>query len=151
MARLTGPVLATPAQDSNTRSESALASVGSQAWAEDGEFVYVTAAGATTASGQPVSIPTGSGGLGGVVIGDLGTGAFAGIAEAPFASGESGYVRVKGPTTAVVESGAVGGSLLQLSDTAGKLKAITTSGDAIAIALTASDNDSAAAIAIYVK
>lgn len=151
MARLTGPVLMTPAIDSTTRSTTALAAVGSRAYSEDGEFIYVKAAGATTASGQPVSVPTGSGGLSGVVIGDLDTGAFSGIADALFASGEYGYVRVKGPASVVVESGAVGGDLLQLSGTAGKLKKITTSGDAIAVALTASDNASAAAIDVYIK
>ena len=82
--------------------------------------------------------------------GDLDVGAFIGIAEAPFASGEYGYIRVKGPASVVVESGAVAGDSLQLSGTVGKLKKTTTSGDQVATALAASDNASTAAIAVYV-
>ena len=148
MSRLTGPVSLTPAVDSLTRHDEALAAIGSMAYGADGEFIYVTAGGAITVSGDPVSA---SGALSAVVRGDLDVGAFLGIAEAPFASGESGYIRTKGPTTAVVESGAVAGGLLQLSGTVGKLKAITTSGTAVAVALEASDDASSAAIDIYLR
>lgn len=144
---LTGPVMLTPAKDSGTRSTTALAAVNSRAYSEDGEFVYVKAGGAITTSGDPVSL---SGTLSAVLRGDLDVGAFIGIAEAPFASGEYGYIRVKGPASVVVESGAVAGDSLQLSGTVGKLKKTTSSGDQIATALAASDNASTAAIAVYI-
>lgn len=147
MSRLTGPVMMTPAVDSLTRSTTALVAVGDRAYAEDGEFVYVTAGAAITTSGFTVSV---NGPLSSVQPGSLSTGAFIGIAEAPFASGESGYVRVKGPASVIVESGAVAGDSLQLSATTGKLKKTTTSGDQCAIALAASDNASAAAISVYI-
>ena len=144
---LTGPVEFVPAKDSTTRSTTALASVGSRAYAENGEFVYVGAGGAITTSGDPVSA---SGALSAVLRGDLDVGAFLGCAEAPFASGEYGYIRVKGPASMVVESGAVAGDSLQLSGTVGKLKKTTASGDQVAIALAASDDASTAAIAVYI-
>lgn len=143
---LTGPVMMVPAIDGTTRHSTAQVTVGTQAWSEDGDWVYVTAGGAITTSGDPVSV---AGALSAVVRGDLDVGQFLGIAEAPFASGESGYVRRHGPTSVVVESGAVAGGGLQLSSTVGKLKAITTSGTQIAIALEASDNASAAAISVF--
>jgi hypothetical protein len=143
---LTGPVLVTAAGTSAHRSTTAGATVGSRGYSENGEFVYVTAGGAITVSGDPVSV---AGALSAVVRGDSDSGAFLGCAEAPFASGESGYVRVKGETLMIVESGAVAGDEVQLSSTVGKLKKITTSGSAIGIALAASDNSSAARIAVY--
>lgn len=148
MAVLTGPVLATPAVDSTTRHDEAKIAVGTKAFSQDGEFVYVKAGGAIPASGTvgPVSVATT---LSAVVNGDSDTGAFLGVAEASFASGEWGFIRTKGPCTAVVESGASAGGYLQLSATAGKLKALTTSGTAIAIALEASNNDGLEAIDVY--
>ncbi len=138
-----------PAKDSLTRHATAKVAVGSRRNTDDGQFVYITAGaalGGVAVSGEPVSIATT---LAAAAIGDLDTGAFLGIAEAPFASGESGFIRTKGQCIAIVESGAVAGDYLQLSATAGKLKKITTSGSSIAIALAASDNASAAHIAIY--
>ncbi len=143
---MNGPVMATPGS-SGQRSTTALIDVGARGFSEDGEFVYVKAAEAIAVSGSPVSL---SGGLAAVKIGDLDTGAFIGIAEAPFASGEYGYIRVKGPTLVIVESGAVAGDSLQLSGTATKLKKTTTSGDQVAIALAAADNASTAQISVYI-
>jgi hypothetical protein len=149
MAVLTGPVLATPAVDSTTRHDEAKIAVGSKAFSQDGEFVYVQAGAAFPASGTvgPVSVATT---LSAVVTGDLDTGAFLGIADAAFASGEFGFIRTKGPATVVVESGAVAGNLLQLSATAGKLKVITTSGQGVAIALEAADDAGLAAKNVYI-
>jgi hypothetical protein len=146
MSILTGPVMATPAKDSLTRSATALADVGSRAFGELGEFIYVTAAEAITTSGFAVSA---SGALSAVKTGNSSTGAFLGCAEAPFASGESGYIRIAGPCSMIVDSGAVAGDSLQISATAGHLKKTTTSGDQCAIALAASDNASTAAIAVF--
>jgi hypothetical protein len=146
MARLSGPNQFAPAVDSLTRHATAQATVGHRISNADGAYVYVTAGGAITTSGDPVSA---AGGLNAVVRGDLDVGAFLGIAEAPFASGESGYIRVQGPTTAVVESGAAAGSLIELSGNVGKLKPITTSGRAVGCMLAASDDAGAALKAIY--
>lgn len=146
MSKLTGPVAVVPASDSLSRHATALASVGSRAFSEDGEFVYVGAGGAITASGDPVSV---AGELSAVLRGGTGVGAFLGSAEAPFASGEYGYIRVKGPTTGVVESGAVAGDQIELSSNVGKFKKITTSGTAVGICKATSDNAGSAAVAIH--
>lgn len=148
MSEITGPVQAAVG-DSEKRTTTAEAAVGQRVPSEDGEFVYIKAGaalGAVAVSGEPVSL---AGGLDDCQVGDSDTGAFIGIAEAPFASGDYGYIRVKGPCLAIVESGAVAGDELQLSATAGKLKKITTSGTAVAIAREASDNASAAHKSIY--
>lgn len=147
MSELTGPVMLYPASDSLTRHSSAQTTVGNRAYGEDGEFVYVTAGEAIPASGDPVSI---DGALSAVKLGDRDTeGAFLGCAEAPFASGESGYVRVKGPASMVVESGAVAGDELELSATEAKLKKITTSGTVVAVALEASDDAGTARKSVF--
>jgi len=150
MAKLTGPVAVTPASDSHSRHATALASLGSRAYSEFGEYVYVTAGEAISASGDPVSL---DGGLGAVKRGDADTeGAFFGVAESPFASGESGYVCVKGfdpdGVDSVVASGAVAGDFLEMSGTEGQFKKITSSGVAVAVALEASDDASTARIDI---
>jgi len=149
MSILTGPVLATAPGLSTARHSTAQVTVGSKGYSEDSEFVYVTAGGAFPASGSvgPVSITSG---FDAVVTGDSDVGEFVGVADAAFASGESGYIRTKGPATCVVESGAVAGQALQLSATAGKLKALTTSGTRVAIALEASDDDGLDPIDIYI-
>lgn len=134
---LTGPVLVTPAQDANSRHSTPKVTVGTRAFSEDGEFVYVTAIVATVSSGEPVSLVNS---FAGVKRGDSDVGGFLGIAEAPIASGQSGYVRVKGPCTAQVASGVVAGGLLELSATVGFLKALTTSGQSVGVALAASPN-----------
>lgn len=134
MAKLTGPVLATPAQNSLSRFDSEVIAVGTKAFSADGEYVFVKAGGAITASGDPVSA---SGTLSAVLRGDLDVGGFIGVAEAPFASGEYGWVKTKGTVDAVVASGTTVGQELQLSATVGQLKAITTSGTAVAVALAA--------------
>jgi predicted RecA/RadA family phage recombinase len=139
MSVLTGPRMASPAVDSLTRHSTAQTAVGTMAYSDDGEFVYVTASG-TIASGSPVSA---SGTLAAVLEGDLDTGAFLGVAEAAFTSGQSGFIRTKGICNAVVASGTTVGLELQLSATGGQLKPITTSGSAVAVALQA--NASAAA------
>jgi hypothetical protein len=145
--KLTGPVMLSAVGDSATRHSSAQATPGARAYSEDGEFVYVTAGGAITTSGDPVTL---AGVISAVVRGDLDTGAFLGCAEAPFASGESGYVRTKGPTLMVVESGAVAGDELELSGTVGKLKKYAgTTRRAVAIATVASDNASTARILVH--
>lgn len=142
MSTLSGPRMLYAVADSLQRDTTAKETVGVRAYSDDGEFVYVGAAEAITASGDPVSV---AGALSAVKRGDRDTeGAFLGIAEAPFASGEYGYVRVKGPASTVVASGAVAGDELELSGTEGQLKKITTSGVAVAIALEASDDASTA-------
>jgi hypothetical protein len=146
MSRLTGPVMVSPATDSTTRHATAQVPVGTRAESFDGAFAYVTAGGTISSGGDPVSV---AGGLDAVVRGDADVGAFLGIAEAAFASGESGFVRTKGPTTAVVESGAAAGDYLELSDTVGKLE-VLASGVPVAIALEASDDDGVDQIDIYV-
>jgi hypothetical protein len=143
--------MAYPAKDSLTRTPvtavpATLAAIGSRAFGEFGEFIYVTAAAAIATSGFAVSANST---LDAVQPGALGTGAFIGCAEAPFASGDSGYIRIHGPATMIVDSGAVAGDSLQLSATTGHLKKTTTSGDQVAIALAASDNASTAAIAVF--
>jgi hypothetical protein len=148
MSKLSGGILIAPAETSLTRHSTAKIAVGSKVRGDDGEFVYVKAGGAITASGDPVSVTTG---LDAVVRGDSGVGAFIGIAEAPFASGEYGFIRVSGPAEVVVESGASAGGLLELSGTVGKLKAITTSGSAVAIINEASDDDSTARVSVLIK
>ncbi len=132
---LSGPVLVTPADNANSRHSEAKATVGTRGFSEDGEFVYVGATVATSASGEPVSLVSS---FSAVVRGDADLGGFLGVAEAPIASGEYGYVRVKGPCTAQVASGVVAGNRLELSATVGFLKAITTSGVSVGIALEAS-------------
>jgi hypothetical protein len=134
---LTGPVMLAPHNDANTRHTTAQVTLGSRAFSEDGEFVYVTAAGAISTSGSPVVAPSG---FASVVNGDRDLGGLLGVCDAPFASGESGYVRTKGPITAVVASGVVAGDELELSATAGQFKKITTSGQAVAMAFAASPN-----------
>jgi hypothetical protein len=124
-------------------------SVGSRGYSEDGEFVFVKAGAAFPASGSVGPVCSASD-LEDCVTGDSDTGAFVGIADAPFASGEYGYVRTKGPATVVVESGALAGGLLQLSATAGKLKALTTSGVAVAVAEADSDDAALDPIAVRV-
>lgn len=142
MSKLSGPKQLFAVADSLQRDSTAKETVGDRAFGDDGEFIYVTAGESIPSSGDPVSI---DGALTSVKLGDRDTeGAFLGCAESPFASGESGYIRVKGPASMIVESGAVAGDELELSTTEAKLKKITSSGVAVAIALEASDNASAA-------
>lgn len=127
--------------DSLKRSTTALEPVGKVVYTEDGAYLYVKAAGALTASGDPVSI---DGLLSvGVKRGDLDVGSFIGVSEAPFASGEYGYIKAKGLVQAVLASGTTVGGRVQLSATVGQLTNITTSGDAVGIALEAGANDGA--------
>lgn len=145
--KLTGPLLLTAPGDSAKRHSSAQHTVGAIGYSEDGQFVYVTAGGAIGTSGDPVTL---NGALSAVVRGDLDVGAFLGCAESPFASGESGFIRTKGKTLMVVESGAVAGDELELSGTVGKLKKYAgTTRRACAIAQAASDNASTARIEVY--
>jgi len=97
MAKLTGPVLATPAEDSLSRFDSEVIAVGTRAFAADGEYLFVKAGGAITASGDPVSV---DGLLSAVKRGDIDVGAFIGVAEAPFASGEYGWIKTRGSVDA---------------------------------------------------
>lgn len=147
MATLSGPQQFFPAGDTLTRTTDAQDTVGKTAKSTAGdEYIYVKAGGAITASGDAVGISTN---LSAVVTADLGVASFLGVAEAPFASGEYGYVQIKGSVSAVVESGAAAGTLVELSANAAKLKPITTSGRAVGIMLEASDNDGAARKSVY--
>lgn len=134
MAKLTGPVLATPAEDSLSRFSTEVISVGTRAFSADGEYLFVKAGGAITASGDPVSV---DGLLSAVKRGDADVGAFIGVAEAPFASGEYGWIKTRGSVDAVVASGTAAGDELELSGTVGELKPLTTSGAAVGKALAA--------------
>ncbi len=147
MATLSGPKQFFPAGDTLTRTTDAQATVGSRGESPDGGvYIYVKAGGAITASGDAVGISTN---LSAVVTADLGVASFLGVTEAPFASGEYGYVQIKGSVSAVVESGAAAGTLVELSANAAKLKPITTSGAAVGIMLEASDNAGTARKAVY--
>jgi len=136
MAEIKGPG-SFAAHDSLTRSTTPRATLGQIVYTEDGAYMYVRAAGAITASGDAVApsglIQT----TGGVVRASSPTLGFLGIAEAPFASGEYGYIKIKGFADAVVASGTTANSLLQTTTTPGTLGNITTSGTAVAVALEA--------------
>lgn len=134
---LTGPVLVTP-HDATVRTTDARATLGTRGFSEDGEFVYVKSVIANVNSGEPVTLRSG---FDTVERGDADRGGFLGVAEVPLASGEYGYVRVKGPCEAYVASGVVAGGMLELSATIGQLKALTSSGQSVGIALEASPND----------
>lgn len=145
MAILTGPPLATPV-NSLDRSTTARATVGSLASSEVATYIYVGAGEAITTSGDPVSA---NAALSSVKRGDTDTGAFLGVAEAPFASGEYGYIVKRGLTSAVLASGVAAGGLVELSATVGQLKAITTSGTAVGVALEAAANSSDVKKSVY--
>lgn len=137
-----------PAVSLLTRHSTAQVTVGTINQTENGEVVYIGAGGAITASGDPVSV---AGALSACVRGDLDVGVCAGMAEAPFASGEYGWIRKSGPCSMVVESGAAAGVGVQLSSTVGKLKAITTSGTQIGVMLEASDDAGTARKSVYLQ
>jgi DNA-binding beta-propeller fold protein YncE len=151
MAKLTGPASAAAPGDSLKRSPAtvgARAPIGQVAYSEDGRFVYVTASGAITASGDAVSMTTD---LLSVVRGSTSAGAFIGCSEAPMASGDSGYIRTQGPCSMVVDSGAVAGDVLELSSNTGKLSKYVAASvkRPVGVALAASDNAGVAAINVY--
>lgn len=136
MAEIKGPG-SFAAHDSLKRSTTPLAPLGQIVYTEDGAYMYVKAAGAITASGDAVA-PSGLiQSTGGIVRADSPTLGFLGIAEAPFASGEYGYIKTKGFADAIVASGTTANSLLQTTTTSGTLGNITTSGTAVAVALEA--------------
>lgn len=136
MAEIKGPG-SFAAHDSLKRSTTPLAPLGQIVYTEDGAYMYVKAAGAVTASGDAVA-PSGLiQSTGGIVRADSPTVGFLGIAEAPFASGEYGYIKTKGFADAIVASGTTANSLLQTTTTSGTLGNITTSGTAVAVALEA--------------
>lgn len=137
MARITGPVAMSAAINSLTRSSTALAPLGQIVDTQDGSYMYIKAAGAITVSGDAVA-PSGLlQSTGGGVRAASTTLGFIGVAEAPFASGEYGYIKRKGFVDAMVASGTTANSLLQTTTTSGVLGNITTSGTGIAIALEA--------------
>lgn len=136
MAEIKGPG-SFAAHDSLKRSTTPLAPLGQIVYTEDGAYMYVKAAGAITASGDAVA-PSGLiQSTGGIVRAGSTTLGFLGIAEAPFASGEYGYIKTKGFADAIVASGTTANSLLQTTTTSGTLGNITTSGTAVAVALEA--------------
>src|SRR5690606_41465229 len=126
MAEIKGPG-SFAAHDSLTRSTTPLAPLGQIVYTEDGAYMYVKAAGAITASGDAVApsglIQT----TGGVVRAASPTLGFLGIAEAPFSSGEYGYIKTKGLADAHVASGTTANSPLQTTTTPGPRRNITTS------------------------
>ena len=136
---LSGRPLFSPEGDADSRHSEAKATPGFLASSEDGDFVYIGMASnsATVNSGEPVSAGAG---LSACVRGDSDAGAFLGIANAPISSGEFGFIRRSGPVTAYVASGAVAGTPLELSGTAGQLKPLTSSGQQVGIALASSPN-----------
>ena len=137
MARITGPVAMSAAINSLTRSDTALAPLGQIVPTQDGAYMYIKAAGAITVSGDAVA-PSGLlQSTGGGVRAASTTLGFIGVAEAPFASGEYGYIKCKGFVDAMVASGTTANSLLQTTTSSGVLGNITTSGTGIAIALEA--------------
>lgn len=144
VSQLTGPALALDAPGlSSARHSSALIAVGSRAYSQDGEYVFIKAI-ATIPINTPVGTITD---LSNCQAGDLGVAEYVGVADAAFASGEWGYVRVRGPAGVVVESGASAGEFLELSATVSTLKTLTTSGVAVARLEEDSDDAGAAAVA----
>jgi hypothetical protein len=149
MANITGPVSVTAAVNSLTRTTTqSEVPLGQKVQTQDGEYMYVKAAGAVTVSGDAVA-PSGLiQSTGGIVRAASTTLGFLGVAEAPFASGEYGYIKTKGFVSAMVASGTTANSLIQTTATSGVLGNVTTSGTAVGMALEANAG-AAAAKAVY--
>lgn len=146
---LTGAPLAAPCS-STDRSSTAKAPVGSRAYSEDGEYVYVKAAAAVTGSGVAVMGNGGTLSASGVIkTPATADKPFFGVAEVPFASGEYGYVKVKGPCDIALASGTTAGSYLATVATSGTLGAVTTSGTSRAVSLVAGNDDGVTPVACF--
>lgn len=148
MANITGPASVSAAINSLTRSTTQLAPLGQIVATEDGAYMYVKAAGAITASGDAVQASGLLQSTGGVVRAASTTLGFVGVAEAPFASGEYGYIKTKGFVDAVLASGTTANSIVQTTTASGVLGNITTSGTGIGVALEANAG-AAAALKVY--
>jgi hypothetical protein len=137
MAQIKGAPSISAAVSSLTRSTTQLAPLGQIVPTEDGEYMYIKAAGAITVSGDGVQASGLLQSTGGGVRSASTTAGFLGVAEAPFASGEYGYIKRKGFVDAMVASGTTANGILQTTTTSGVLGNITTSGTGIGIALEA--------------
>ncbi len=148
MAKITGPASISASIDSLSRHSEPQAPLGQIVWSEDGAYRYIRAAAAITASGDAVA-PSGAmtTSAGGYIRSASPTLGFGGVAEAPFASGEFGYVKIKGLVNAMVVSGATINALLQTTTTTGALGTITTSGTGIGYLL--EDTDGTAPVSVY--